>query len=524
MTASPSHPLFVAIDASITSLRCTIFDERGQALSVGRSSLTYEQIGEDGYEQDANSWWTALCESTQLALAELQEGRVGDIAALCIAHQREAIVATDALGTPLHRALLGMDSRCRPDVAEAERTVGSVRLHAISGKPACTTPSIYKLMFLFRTRPELRDISFVADVHAFLSRKLTGRAITPFASADPTGLVDMRKRAWSRSLTRMLGIDPHQLPELVESGYLIGPLTESAVNETGLPPHVMVYAGAGDAQLSGLGAGVLKHGRGFIDLGTAISGAVVSDHYEIDNAFRTLHYAVPGRYCLETTIRGGMLTLWWLIDHLLGSKTRAKTLRDLEGQARHIMPGSDGLVAIPYWNGVMNPYWDDGARGAFLGLTPRHRPAHLYRAVLEGLALEHRLHLEGVSKTMGKFDQHLVLIGGGSRSDLWCQIFSDVLGKPLYRTRTPDATSTGAAILAAVAHGFYPSFERATEQMAKLGARFEPGNNSARYERIYREVYRGLYLDIAAKMRELSRIRMLTSDQPLTNFPPPALD
>jgi xylulokinase len=417
-----------------------------------------------------------------------------------------------------------MDSRCRPDVAEAERTVGTVRLHAISGKPACTTPSIYKLMFLFRTRPELRDVAYVADVHAFLSRKLTGRAITPFASADPTGLVDMRKRAWSRSLTRMLGIDPHQLPELVESGYLIGPLTERAVMETGLPAHVLVYAGGGDAQLSGLGAGVLEHGRGFIELGTALSGAVISERYEIDNAFRTLHYAVPGRYCLETTVRGGMLTLWWLIDHLLASSNRAKTMRELESQARLIMPGADGLITLPYWNGAMNPYWDDGARGGFLGLTPRHRPAHLYRSVLEGLAMEHRLHLEGVTKTVGRLDQPLVLIGGGSRSDLWCQIFSDVLGRPLHRTRSPDATSTGAAILAAVAHGHYPSFERAVEQMSKLGARFEPGANAAIYDRIYREVYRGLYVDIAAKMRELSRIRLLTSEQPLTHFAPLTLD
>ncbi len=524
MTASLRHPLFVAIDASITSLRCTIFDAQGHVLGSGRTSLSYEQVGEDGYEQDANSWWSALCSSTRQAIAELPPDRVVDLATLCIAHQREAIVPTDANGEPLCPAVLGMDNRCRQDVATAERNVGSVSLHALSGKPACTTPSLYKLMYLFRMRPELRDVSYVADVHAFLARKLTGRSMTSFASADPTGLVDMRKRAWSQSLIRMLGIDPHQLPELVESGYLIGPLTERATEETGLPSHVILYAGAGDAQLSGLGAGVMQHGRGFIDLGTAICGSIVSDRYEIDNAFRTLHHAVPGRYCLETTVRGGMLTLWWLIDRLLGSSTRNKTMRDLESQARQVLPGSEGLVTVPYWNGVMNPYWDDGARGAFIGLTPRHRPAHLYRSILEGLALEQRLHLEGVSKSLGKLDQHLVLIGGGSRSDLWCQIFADVLDRPLYRTRNPDATSTGAAILGAVAHGYYPSFERAVEQMSKLGARFEPGSKASLYDRLYRDVYRGLYMDIAPRMRELARIRLLSADQPLGSFAHPVLE
>ena len=523
MTAHQNHPLFVAIDASTTSIRCVIYDEQGNDLATGRSQLSYEQVSEDGYEQNAHSWWTAFCDSTQAAMKDIPSERHHDVVSLCIAHQRETIVATDAAGAPLCPALLWMDNRCREDVAEAERKIGAVRLHAVSGKPACTTPSIYKLMYLFRTRPEFRDVAYIADVHSFLMYRLTGRSISSFASADPTGLVDMRKKAWSRSLTRMLGIDPHQLPELVESGYLVGPLTDRAIEQTGLPPQILVYAGAGDSQLSGLGAGVTQRGTGFIDLGTAISGGILVDSYEIDNAFRTLHSPIPGRYCLETSIRGGMITLWWLIDSLLGSKTRQKTMRELEAQARRVLPGADGLVTIPYWNGVMNPYWDDSARGAFIGLTPRHRPAHLYRSILEGLAMEQRLHLEGVKKAVGKTDQELILIGGGSRSDLWCQIFADVLGRPLHRSRAPDAAALGAAILGAVSHGSFPSFERATEQMCKLGARFEPGLNSSLYERLYRDVYRGLYLDISARMKELASIRQFSAHHPFSTFPPPVI-
>ncbi len=523
MTSPHFHPLFVAIDASTTSVRCIIYDETGHEVATGRSPLSYDQVGEDGYEQDANSWWVALCAATQQAVAEVSSERHKDISTICIAHQRETVVATDANGEPLAPALLWMDSRCKEDVAVAERKIGTVRLHAVSGKPACTTPSVYKLMYLFRTHPELLDVAHIADVHSFLVRRLTGRNISPFASADPTGLVDMRKNAWSRSLTKMLGLDPHQLPELVNSGYLIGPLTNSAIEETGLPRHVLVYAGAGDSQLSGLGAGVIQSGTGFIDLGTAISGGIIVDNYEIDNAFRTLHSAIPGRYCLETTIRGGMITLWWLIDHLLGSTSRKKTMKELESQARRVLPGADGLITIPYWNGVMNPYWDDGARGAFIGLTPRHRPAHLYRSVLEGIAMEQRLHLEGIRQAVGKVE-NLILIGGGSRSDLWCQIFADVLGTPLHRSRAPDAAALGAAILSAVSHGHHPSFERATDQMCKLGARFEPGPNNETYERIYRDVYRGLYVDISSRMSELARIRMLSSHHPLTSFPPPLRD
>lgn len=523
MTETEENPsLFVAIDASTTSIRCIIFDAKGHPLASGRAALSFERIGRDGYEQSAESWWEASCTSIRKALSNLPTESHQHIVAMTIAHQRETVVATDAKGNPLCPAILWMDSRCHAEVAEAERRVGSVRLHAVSGKPACTTPSLYKLMFLMRQRPELLDVAFIHDVHSFLSLRLTGRSVSSFASADPSGLLDMRKRAWSRSLTQLVGLEPHQLPELVEIGYLVGNLTRAASVATGLPERTLLYAGAGDGQLAGLGAGVTGKGSAFLDLGTAISCGTITNKYEIDSAFRTMHAAVPGRYCLETTSRGGMLTLWWLAETLLGSKNRAKKMMQLEGEAeRMIPPASDGLVTLPYWTGVMNPYWDDSARGAFVGLHPSHQPAHLYRSILEGLAMEQRLHLEGVRSAVGKTAETIVALGGGSRSDFWCQTFADVLGRPIRRCKTADAPCLGAAVLAAVAHGVHPSFERATEEMTHLGVCFEPGPQRDIYETLYRDVYRGLYLDLAPRMRALATLRHLASPGGSPTIPPP---
>lgn len=522
MTTSEANALFVAVDASTTSLRTLIIDGKGKAVASGRSSLAFERIGRDGFEQDAESWWVALCQSSREALKDIPVERHRDIVAMCIAHQRETIVTTDARGVPLSPALLWMDSRCHQDVEEAERTVGTVRLHAVSGKPACTTPSVYKLMFLLREKPELKDIACVHDVHSFLSLRLTGRAVSSFASADPTGLVDMRKKAWSRTLTGLVGVDPHQLPELTEVGYFIGTLTPDACRATGLPDHVLLYAGSGDGQLAGLGAGVTGQGSAFIDIGTAVSCGTICNKYEIDRAFRTMHAAIPGRYCLETTLRGGMLTLWWLVEGILGSSERTATMLELEGQAAGIPPTSDGLVTLPYFSGVMSPYWDDNARGSFIGLHTNHQPCHLYRSILEGIALEQRLHLEGVRQSVGKLNEEVVLLGGGSRSNLWCQIFADVLGTPVQRCRTSEAPALGAAVLAAVSHGVYPSFERAAGAMTQLATRFEPGPAAQSYEKLYREVYRGLYLELASRMAALSNLRQATSPDGGPSIPPPA--
>lgn len=513
--------LFVAVDASTNSVRATIFDAKGESLAVGRVGLHCERVERDGYEQDAESWWTALCGAIRGAVEQLPEGRQKDLCALCIAHQRETIVPTCAKGIPSGPAILWMDSRCRDEVALAERNIGSIRLHALSGKPACTTPSLYKLMHLFRTRPELRDVSFIHDVHSFLSLRLTGRAISSFASADPTGLLDMRQKAWSRPLLNLVGVEAHQLPELVHTGHLIGPLLPSASEATGLPYHVLLYAGGGDGQLSGLGAGVIEKGSAFLDLGTAVSCGTLVHQYQVDSSFRTLHGAIPGQYCLETTLRGGMSTLWWLVEGLLGSRQRNETMAALEGQAARVAPASEGLVTVPYWTGVMTPYWDDAARGVFFGLHPGHQPAHLYRSILEGLALESRLQLEGVRLAIGKTKDEIVVLGGGSRSDMWCQIFADVLMRPIRRCRSADAAGLGAAVLAAVAHGVHDSFASASHEMTQLGARFVPGPNAPIYEQLYRDVYRGLFLELRTRSAALSTIREMTSSGKASSFHPP---
>lgn len=516
-----SPPNFLAIDASTTALRATVFDAIGNRLGTGKAELAVLHPEPDGYEQDANSWWRGLISAVREALSGLSETDRGVIVAMVIAHQRETIVLTDAQGEPLGSAILWMDSRCLFDVHVAERNMGSVRLHALSGKPPCTTPSLYKLMYLMRTRPEVRDVACVHDVHSFLCKKLTGRNISSFASADPWGLVDMRQKKWSSSLLKLIGLESHQLPELVEPGYLIGPLKSDVLTTLGLPAHILLYAGTGDAQASGLGAGVVTPGRCFVEMGTAVTAGVLVESYQIDQAYRTLFAAIPGMFSLETTLRGGMQTLFWWLEAQLGKTARREALQELEELATALPPGSDGLLALPYWAGVMNPYWDDQARGALLGLHPGHQPAHVFRAVLEGIACEVRLHLEGIEASAGKVHREVVVLGGGSRNRLWCQILADVLGRTVIRSESAEATSLGASVMAATAHGVYSSFDQATREMTRLGQAFEPAEAQPIYERLYRDAYRGLYQDIRARLRVLSSIRHSTDTPiiPSVEFP-----
>jgi xylulokinase len=503
-----ASPYFLAIDVSTTSVRAIVYDTSGTARAVGRHSLDIHQPAPLHYEQDAESWWQALVLAVREALAQLPADEVDDVLTLVIAHQRETIVLTDHKGTPLAPAVLWLDSRSEAEVKEAERRVGAVRIHGLSGKQPCTSPSLYKLMHLNRQHPEFRDVAMAHDIHSFLSLRLSGRAVSSFASADAWGLVDMRAKKWSLTLLSLVGFEPHQLPELVEPGYLIGPLLAERARDLGLGPHVLLYAGAGDLQLSGLGAGVRRTEQCFMDLGTQVTAGVLAKNYQIGHAYRTLFSAISGSYCLETYLRGGMQTVFWWIENQLGSHTRRLTLDELEEASRSIAPGSDGLLALPYWAGVMSPYWDDRARGALIGLHPNHRPEHIYRAILEGISCELRFQLEGVESALGRLEREVRLIGGGSRSQVWCQILADVLNRPVLRSETADASALGAAVLGAVAHGIYPDFEQAQEKMTRFDRRFEPSPAHDVYEHLYRGAYRGLYQDIRARLHVLADLRL----------------
>jgi xylulokinase len=497
----------IGVDCSTTACKAIAWDAEGTARSEGRACIELASPERDAWEQDANAWWSAAAR----AVADCVEGLAAgaDVRALCVTHQRETFVVTDQRGEPLHPALVWMDARCRAQVRSVLERLSFDEIHAISGKPPCITPSLYKLLYLLERVPQLRQRRpRVLDVHGFVVGRLTGRFATSLASADPLGLIDMRARRWSTQLMALAELEPQQLPELVEPGSAIGLVTAEAAKACGLPEGLPVIAGAGDGQAAGLCAGTVVPGLAYLNLGTAVVSGVLSHEYRVDRAFRTLYAAQPGAYFLETDLQGGTFILTWLARQWLGSETRgvSAALKELEAEAAKLPPGADGLLLVPYWNGVMNPYWDDDASGAVIGWAGHHGAAHLYRAILEGIAFEQRLHSNGVERAAGREISAFISMGGGSKSDLWCQILADILGRPVERAGTYEATSLGAAILATIAVGIHPNAERASAAMSRTGDRFEPGTAHGAYNRLFTDVYQEIYPRLRASLRRLREL------------------
>lgn len=508
MTATGA--LVVGLDCSTTAVKAIAFDARGTPVAEGRAPLTVDNPGPDAWEQDATAWRIAtdraLCE---MARALAPEG-VARVAALSVTHQRETFVPVDQAGEPIASATLWMDGRGAPDVRRIVDRLGRAHLLETTGKPPCITPSLYKIARLFRERPDLAAARpRIADVGGFVIRHLTGVFATSIASADPMGIVDMRTADYAEELLGVIGVERAQLAALALPGSVVGGLTREVATATGLPEGLPVVACAGDGQAAGAGAGITGPGRAYLNLGTAIVSGVCSDRYAWGEGFRTLFGARPGSYLLETDLKGGTFTFGWLAGKLLGAAPAERNARldALGEEAARLPPGADGLVLLPYFCGVMNPYWDDAASGVLLGLRGGHGPAHLYRAIAEGIALEQRLHTEHVEAAVGAIEE-LVVVGGPAGSDLWCQILADVIGKRIVRASTTEATALGAAVVAAPAAGLYSDVEGAVAGMTRTGRAFGPGDDRPAYDALYRDVYRGLFEDLRDRMTRLEAFRL----------------
>jgi xylulokinase len=329
------------------------------------------------------------------------------------------------------------------------------------------------------------------------------------------GLVDMQTHTWSDELMTAFGFRPDQFPELVLPGQMIGQISESAVQATGLPVGLPVVAGAGDGQCAGLGANAIAEGRAYLNMGTAVVSGPFSAEYVVDRAFRTMYAPIAGSYFLETVIRSGTLTVGWFVDKIAsdwGDTESALSSEELlEAAAANVPPGALGLMLVPYWTSVSTPYWDPAASGITVGWSTSHGKAHFYRAVLEGIAFEQRLAGDGVMAATGQPFSEYVTVGGGSQSKLWCQIMADVTGVPIVRSTTTEATCLGAGILAAVASGWYADAYQAAAAMTSTADRFTPNpETQPYYDRLYTEVYKHLFPTLQSY---LNRLTELTYDE-----------
>jgi sugar (pentulose or hexulose) kinase len=485
--------IVVGIDSSTTATKAIAWDLKGKYIAGGSSPIPLFSPKSNYFEQNPDDWWRSAADSLQKLTHQIDKER---IVALAISNQRETFVGLDKDNKPVRPAIIWLDERCKSQVDKFAKIIGDDRIHQITGKPKDYAPVVYRLAWMKENERDLfRKVASFCDVHTYLVHKLTGQRKTSWASADPLGIFDLANKTWSPEILQQLEIAPEQLAETFAPGTVLGLVNREASEATGLKIGTKVVAGGGDGQSAGLGVNALSTGRAYLNLGTAVVSGTYTRNYLTDRSFRTMaSCTTEGFYC-ETSLRSGTFLIDWFIKQVLriDPDNEPDIYKQLEQEARQVEPGCEGLMILPYWNAVMNPYWDPDARGCIVGLASRHNRGHLYRAILEGIAMEQSLATEAVERSVGDKIDEFATIGGGAKSELWCQIIADISGRKVLTMSTDEASSLGAGIAAAVGIGWFNTFIEAAKDMVHTEGITDSDsrnaelyyNQSIKYRKIY---------------------------------------
>ena len=482
---------FLGIDVSTTATKALIIDGDGTVVAVASTEYPFETPKPLWSEQDPKLWWDGAVSSIK---AVLKESRLKgeDIGAIGLTGQMHGLVLLDENGQVLRPSILWNDQRTAAECDQIRRRVGVDELISITGNDALTGFTAPKLLWVRNNEPEVyAKIHHILLPKDYLRLRLTGVYATDKAGAAGTLFLNVRRRKWSERILRRLDIPHSWLPPTHEGPEITGVVTVEAAGQTGLSEGTPVVGGGGDQSAQAVGVGAVTKGIVALTLGT--SGVVFAsvDEPFVDPRGR-LHafcHAVPGRWHLMGVMLSAAGSLRWYRDTLAPGMDYSKLLEP----ASSVPPGSDGLLFLPYLTGERTPYPDPTARGAFVGLTVRHRREHMTRAVLEGVAFGLRDSFELMRETGLEYIDQVRVSGGGARSELWRSVLANVLGTELVTVNTTEGAAFGAAILAGVGAGHWESVEEATDATVRITGTSAVDDGTAQiYERYYRE-YRQLY-------------------------------
>jgi xylulokinase len=310
----------------------------------------------------------------------------------------------------------------------------------------------------------------------YVRYRLTGEKATDVADASGTLLFDVGKRVWSGSMLDEMQIDASLMPRAYESPEVTGTVSAEGANATGLKAGTPVVAGGGDQAAGAVGMGIVRPGAVSATIGTSGVVFAATDRPALDPGGRvhTFCHAVPGRWHVMGVTQGAGLSLRWARDQFGVGKDDGRDPYDRMTELAAAVPaGSDGVLWAPYLMGERTPHLDPHARAALVRLSASHTRAHVFRAILEGVAFSLKDSFT-ILEEMKVPVNGVRLGGGGARSPLWRQIQADVYGKPVDTVEADEGAAFGAAILAAVGIRRWPTVDAACDALVRGGAVTRP--------------------------------------------------
>ncbi|MFC2082270.1 FGGY-family carbohydrate kinase [Bacteroidota bacterium] len=500
----------ISHDMGTSSDKAALFTTTGEIIDIARREYPLFHPHPNHAEQDPQQLWKAVCETTKEVITKTKIN-AKDVIGMTFSSQTANLLCIDKEGKLLRPSMSWLDGRAAdiirnqlwtPPRFEGYNIFKLIKFLWInSGAPSHTgKDQVGKLLWLKLHEPELyKKVYKFIDLKDYILYRLTGNLVTSVDIAWIWFILDTRKKKykWSKALCKYAGITPDKLVDVKESAEIIGEVTEQAAKETGLLPGTPIINGCGDLSAAAIGSGALEDNELHISLGTSgwVAGHFKKKKIDLVHYAGCIGSAYPKEYFLGMAHQETAgICLEWLKNKILYHKDmlteewhKTDIYQILDELAEQTRPGAEGLMFTPWMYGERTPINDDFVRAGLFNISLNHERQHLVRAVFEGIAFNTRWAMETL-ENMYKPVEHLNIVGGGAKSDIWCQIFSDILNRVICRVKDPQqAGARGMALLASMTLGQIGSYSEIKEHI-KIDKRFYPNpDNVILYEDLFKK-------------------------------------
>ncbi len=480
----------MGIDLGTSSLKTVIMDTRGSIIALSVRDYQFDSPVNGYAEQEPEVWWNA-CRLTVSESISKSGVSASDIAAVSFSGQMHGAVMLDKNLHSVRPAILHCDARSSFQVEWMKKRLGADRAAKLVMNPIYTGFLLPSLLWVRDNEPEnYEKTAHVMLPKDYLKFKLSGEISSDFSDSSATLAFDIKKYCWSDEILDMVDVPKHIFPKCFETCQRSGSVCAEAAGETGLCAGTAVVAGGGDQIMQGIGNGITAVGGVSVNIGSSGQVSFQCDA-PVENpelSTNTICGYERGRWVTMGAVMSAGLSLKWC-NKLLEQSDYEKINQMVQG----VMPGSGGLVYLPYLNGERTPHLEPNISGEFVGVNINTGRAEFTRAVMEGVAFSLMQCIE-VCGHLGLSPEYMVASGGGARSVPWLQIQADIYGMPLKISKTNEQAAYGAAIAAGVGVGIYKSVSDACAELVEYDSRvIEPNMTNHQIYKEYYELYKNIY-------------------------------
>ena len=512
-----SQQYILTIDNGTQSVRALLFDTEGNLIGKGKEELEPYFSENPGWaEQHPDYYWASLKKACDKLWSSVDVDR-SDIKGMSITTQRGTVINLDEAGKPLRPAIIWLDQRHAEIEGPVKGWWGVLFKIARVGDVIKRFREKSQAIWIKQNQPEIWNKTHkYLLLSGYLTYQFTGRYVDSVGCQVGYIPFDYKKLDWAAKSDwrwNILPLTRDMLPELVQPGESLGQVTAEAAKHTGIPEGTPVIASASDKACEIIGSGGNAPHIGCMSYGTTATINATNERY-IESIPHMPPYpsAIPKFFCSEIMIyRGFWMVSWFKSEFAQAEQRKAKELgvetEQLFDELLNQVPaGSMGLMMQPYWSpGVRQP--GPEGKGALIGFGDVHKRAHVYRAILEGLAYELRSGKEQIERRSGTKITCLRVSGGGSQSDAAMQLTADIFGMSAERPHTFEASGLGAAMNCFVGLGIHSDYDVAVNKMTRVGKVFEPHQPTVElYDRLYKEVYKKMYNRMQPLYRSIREI------------------